>query len=195
MSTNKERRRPRRIDPVDNLAILVPLKSFEKAKGRLRDGGVSGVADLARSLAEQVLAAGQPRCVFVASESRDVTDFARQRGAEVIESKATNLNEAVSNSYQVLSRRFNRIIIAHGDLREPLGLGQFEPLPGITIITDSHRSGTNILALPGGLDFTFSFGPDSANAHHHEARRLGVEVRMNFDSPWRFDVDEPEDLL
>jgi 2-phospho-L-lactate guanylyltransferase (CobY/MobA/RfbA family) len=182
------------MNPVENLAILVPLKGFTTAKSRLRDGGVADVDDLARSLAHQVLTACRPRAVFVACESRDVTEFALERGAEVIESSSAGLNEAVSHSYRVLSRRFERIVIAHGDLRNPSGLGQFYPPPGITIVTDSHRVGTNVLALPSGLDFTFLFGNDSAHAHQLEARRLGVEVHMEFDSPWRFDVDEPDDF-
>jgi len=179
---------------VENLAILVPLKGFATAKSRLRQGGVEGVDDLARSLADRVLAACRPHPVFVVCESPDVADFAHARGAGVIESSSTGLNAAVTHAYHFLSLRFSTIIVAHGDLRHPAGLGQFEPAPGITIVTDDLRVGTNVLALPSGLEFTFLFGPNSAHAHQREAQRLGLEVRMEFDSPWRFDIDEPHDV-
>jgi len=71
---------------------------------------------------------------------------------------------------------------------------EFEPADGVTIVTDHHGTGTNVLTLPTGLDFHFSYGADSASAHHREAERLGCRVALVTDSPWRFDVDEPEDL-
>jgi 2-phospho-L-lactate guanylyltransferase (CobY/MobA/RfbA family) len=80
-------------------------------------------------------------------------------------------------------------------LRDPAGLGKFDPAPGITVVTDSHRTGTNVLALPTGLDFTFCFGTNSAQAHEREAQRLGIDVHMEFNSPWRYDVDEPDDFV
>jgi 2-phospho-L-lactate guanylyltransferase len=82
----------------------------------------------------------------------------------------------------------------HGDLRSPEGLGSFNPVEGITIVTDHHGRGTNVLALPTGLDFHFAYGSDSAQLHVLEAQRLGIDVTLIKDSPWRFDVDEPSDL-
>jgi 2-phospho-L-lactate guanylyltransferase (CobY/MobA/RfbA family) len=180
---------------VESLAILVPLKGFALGKSRLREGGVRDVDDLARSLARRVLRACEPRPLLVACESDDVAAFAAEMGVEVLLSNAHGLNEALSLAYSQLASRFARLVIAHGDLREPEGLGLFDPPPGVTIFSDIHRAGTNVLALPTGLDFRFRFGPDSAVAHQREAQRLNVEVRMDFDSPWRFDVDEPGDLV
>ena len=180
---------------MEHLAILVPLKGFDVGKSRLRQGGVAKVDELARALALGVFQASRPRPLFVASESPDVTTFALEYGAEVIESSATGLNEAVTHAYHQLGERFQRLVIAHGDIRNPHGLGDFEPRDGVTVITDARRTGTNVLALPTGVDFTFHFGADSAAAHQREAQRLGIEVHMDFESPWRFDVDEPGDLL
>jgi 2-phospho-L-lactate guanylyltransferase (CobY/MobA/RfbA family) len=180
--------------PVHNLAIVVPLKGFAVAKTRLRVGGVSDVDEVARSLARQVLLASAPRPLYVACESRDVADFAQGLGAKIIESRSHGLNQSLTNAYRLLGEDFERIIIAHGDLRDPRGLGDFEPLEGITIVTDESRTGTNVLALPTGLDFQFHFGIDSAPAHEREASRFGVDVHVVFDSPWRFDVDEPSDI-
>jgi 2-phospho-L-lactate guanylyltransferase (CobY/MobA/RfbA family) len=181
--------------PVENLAILVPLKGFRVAKGRLRDAGVPGVDDVARSLADRVLAASSPRALFVACESADAVAFSLERGAQVIESNSTNLNKAVTYSYRTLSETFEWIVIAHGDLRDPEGLGDFIPSSGITVIVDWHGTGTNVLALPTNLAFSFSYGQYSAQAHQLEAQRLGLKCHVDFNSPWRFDVDEPTDLL
>jgi 2-phospho-L-lactate guanylyltransferase len=175
-------------------AFVVPLKQFDLAKERLRAGGASDVTALARDLALDVLRSCAPRHVIVVSESESISTFARERGAEVWHSTATSLNEAVQGAYGGLSDRFDRLLIVHGDLRAPAGLGSFDPSPGVTIVTDHHGRGTNVLALPTGLDFHFAYGIDSATLHRREAERLGVEVTLIEDSPWRFDVDEPSDL-
>jgi 2-phospho-L-lactate guanylyltransferase len=177
-----------------NEAFVVPLKAFDVAKGRLRLAGTEAVNDLAKELAIGVLESCRPRHVIVLSESDEIARFAVDYGAEVFESTATNLNDAVQGAYEALGGRFERLIIVHGDLRSPAGLGGYEPDPGVTIITDHHGRGTNVLCVPTGLGFRFAYGPDSAHLHRLEAQRLGVPWRVVADSPWRFDVDEPEDL-
>ena len=179
---------------MQNLAIVVPLKDFDVAKSRLRLGGIQGVDDVVRTLACGVLKAARPRPLFVACESADVANFALACGAEVIRSHANDLNEAVSNAYRTLRGQFEHLLIALGDIRNPLGLGEYEPRDGVTVITDARGTGTNVLTLPTDLDFTFRFGSGSAMAHQREAQRLGVRVHVEFESPWRFDVDEPSDL-
>jgi 2-phospho-L-lactate guanylyltransferase len=175
-------------------AIIVPIKRFDAAKERLRTGGVADVTSLARSLAAGVLGASAPRPVVVASESVDVSQFARENGAEVLELTSTGLNSAVHAAYEALRPRFDVVIIVHGDLRYPEGLGTFSFEPGITIVADHHGEGTNVLALPTGLDFHFYYGPGSLTRHVDEATRLGIEFRVIRDSPWRYDVDEASDL-
>ncbi len=175
-------------------AFVVPLKQFDLAKERLRAGGTNDVTRLARDLAIDVLRSCAPRHVIVVSESATISRFAEEHGAEVWHSDATSLNGAVQGAYEGLSDRFDRLLVVHGDLRSPDGLGSFDPTPGITIVTDHHGLGTNVLALPTGLDFHFAYGVNSAALHVREAERLGLEVTLVKDSPWRFDVDEPDDL-
>jgi 2-phospho-L-lactate guanylyltransferase (CobY/MobA/RfbA family) len=174
--------------------FVLPLKRFDVAKERLRVGGTSDVTRLAEELAIEVIQRCAPRRVIVLSESDEISAFATRHHVEVLESSATSLNEAVQGAYSALARRYECLIIIHGDLRAPAGLGAFEPGPGVTIITDHHGRGTNVLALPTGLDFHFAYGDGSAQLHEREALRLGVDVRIITDSPWRFDVDEPSDL-
>ena len=175
--------------------FVVPIKAFDVAKERLRVAGIADVNQLARSLAAAVIRSCAPRHVIVLSESDEVTGFARENGADVWTSNATTLNEAVQGAYADLSKRFARLIVVHGDLRDPSGLGLFDPGEGITVVCDHHGTGTNVLVVPAGLDFHFAYGEDSSRRHTLEAERLGVEWRVMSDSPWRFDVDEPADLL
>jgi 2-phospho-L-lactate guanylyltransferase len=175
-------------------AFLVPLKAFDRAKERLRADPALDVPALAASLAAGVIAACAPVDVVVVTESPAVADFARDRGAQVWCSDARDLNEALQGAYEGLSTRWARLCVVHGDLLRPQGLGDFDPADGVTLITDHHGTGTNVLALPGGTDFHFAYGPDSARSHESEARRLGLEVHVITSGPWCLDVDRPEDL-
>lgn len=175
-------------------AFVVPLKRFDVAKDRLRTASTLEVTSLAERLALGVLLACAPRPVIVLGESASVAEFAAANGAEPWTSHARGLNEAIQGAYDALGSRFDRLIIVHGDLAQPRGLGTFEPGPGITLVTDRHGRGTNVLAIPTGLDFHFAYGPDSATHHVTEARRLGVRCHVITDSPWGLDIDEPADL-
>lgn len=175
-------------------AIVVPLKQFGLAKDRLRQAGTIDVTGLAEELATGVVRSSAPRHVVVLSECDEISAFAQAHGAETWRSDAKDLNEAVQGAYAALAERFDRIIIVHGDLARPQGLGQFQPGPGITIVADRHAKGTNVLALPTGLDFRFAYGPDSLRQHQAQAERLSVAWRVVRDSPWRYDIDDPSDL-
>ncbi len=175
-------------------AYLIPLKRFDLAKDRLRVNNAASVTELAQQLATHVIANCAPRHTIVLSESDEISQFASAQGCEVLRSDAKHLNDAVQRAYGALQSRFERLIIVHGDLRHPEGLGNFEPGEGITIVTDHHGLGTNVMALPTGLNFHFSYGANSAWLHRREAERLGTPVALVTDSPWRFDVDEPDDL-
>ena len=180
---------------MDSVAIVVPLKSFHVAKSRLRAAGVDKVDERFRVMAAEVIAASLPRAVYVACESDDVADFAALHGARALRSHAKGLNEAATHALAALSSDFDRVMIVHGDLRLPHGLNRFDPPAPVTIVTDHHGTGTNVLVVPTGVDFHFAFGPDSAAAHRREAQRLDLEHLTVHDSPWGFDVDEPSDIV
>ena len=175
-------------------AIVVPLKSFAIAKQRLRRGGAREVSALVEQLALGVIRHCAPRRVVVLCESDDVEDFARRHRVEVRRTRAHSLNESIQSAYRDLGGRLDRLIIVHGDLRLPQGLGDINPDEGVTIVTDHHGRGTNVLVVPTALDFRFAYGLDSATAHSSEARRLGVACHVITGSPWGFDVDEIADL-
>ena len=174
--------------------VLVPLKRFDLAKKRLRRSGAVDSTSIARDLAIAVIAACRPRRIVVVGESPQLGEFASELGVEYFDSGADDLNGAVQLAYRRLAWSDQRVFVVHGDLRDPQGLGLFEPDEGVTIVTDHHGTGTTVLVVPGGLDFLFCYGPDSARRHQREAIRLGVRLRIINDSPWAWDVDEVDDL-
>jgi len=174
--------------------VLVPLKNFSDAKSRLREVlSEHDVETLTRQLAGAVLRAVKPYETLVVCDDDDVAEFATRSGAGVFRAVARSLNGAVSEAYASVAE-YDQAIIVHADLRSPHGLGSFQPGPGVTIVTDHHGTGTNVLSLPTALDFHFSYGQDSAALHQREAQRLGITCELATNSPWRFDVDEPDDL-
>ena len=149
---------------------------------------------MARLLAIAVLRACAPLPCTIVTESEAVVTFATEMGFAALLSPAIDLNSAVAFAREALQATCDQLIVVHGDLRDPEGLGGWEPGAGVTIVTDHHGTGTNVLALDSALPFTFSYGPDSALLHEHEARRLGQSITIVRDSPWAVDIDELSDL-
>ncbi len=174
--------------------VLVPLKSFQVAKSRLRARlGDVVVNDLVAELATNVITACAPRTVIVLGDTSDTAAFALGLGVAFFHTPP-GLNAAIETAYQDLTADAARVTVVHGDLRFPRGLGAWNAPCDVTIVSDRHERGTNVLSVPTGVGFHFSFGEHSASRHATEAHRLGLAVEIISDSPWRFDVDEPEDL-
>jgi len=175
--------------------VLIPIKNFLDAKTRLRHRLASNeLEQLARELASGVIAAWAPRRCVVLCDDDDVAMFARSHGADVLTVPAGGLNIAVHDGYQRLGIGYEQVIISHADLATPSGLGTVEFPAGLTIVTDRHGLGTNVMALPARLDFEFAYGTDSAERHRAEGERCGLSISIITDSPWGFDIDDPEDL-
>ncbi len=176
--------------------MVVPVKSFELAKGRLaRRLDADHRGRLARQLAAQVLAAAGSLERWVACDSDEVARWAREQGAGVLRHPEPGLNPAVAHAVAELGRRgVSRVIVAHGDLplaRDITWVGRFD---GVTIVPDRRADGTNVLAVPTGSGFTFAYGPGSARRHQAEAERLGLAVRVVPDEALGWDIDTPDDL-
>ncbi len=187
-------------------AVLIPVKSFDLAKGRLADAlGGAERADLARSMAARVVAAADPLPTFVVCSTDEVTAWAEDHGVEPIRFDQPGLNPAVTAASATLAQRgFGRLIIAHGDLPLARDLSWLaedswtaSPSTGqslVLIVTDRHEQGTNVLSVPLGIGFRYFYGEDSAAAHRGEAERLGLTHRTVTDPELSWDVDRPEDL-
>ena len=59
---------------------------------------------------------------------------------------------------------------------------------------DRRDDGTNVVDLPVGCGFRFSYGPGSFERHRAECVRIGQPVRVLRSPGLAFDVDWPADL-
>jgi len=182
-------------------AVLVPVKSFELAKGRLSEHlQADERGRLARRLATGVIAAAHPLPTYVVCDNDAVARWSTKVGADVMRVEAVGLNPAMTEAVELAAALgHNRAIISHADLPLAQDLTWLDDAPydrGIVVVTDRHGTGTNVLALPLGLDppLVFRYGPDSASLHRAEAERLGLAVQVVDDERLGWDLDTPEDL-
>lgn len=178
-------------------AVLVPVKQFAAAKGRL--AGVltpQGREALARRLATGVIQAAVPLPAAVVCDDPDVAAWARDLHALVIWEPGRGLNGAVEAGVRHLAAAgVERVAVVHGDLPFPDDLRWMCEFAGVTLVPDRNRDGTNVIAIPTGCDFAFSYGPGSFGRHLAESARVGLPRRVIHGSPLSWDVDVPADLL
>lgn len=178
-------------------AVLVPVKAFADAKRRL-DGALSDLEreHLVRTMAARVLSAAAPLPVAVVCDHAAVAAWARDRGALVVWEPGRGLNGAVEAGVEHLYRMgVRRVVVAHADLPRATGLADLGPFDGITLVPDRHGDGTNVIELPAGCGFHFSYGPGSFDRHRAECRRIGQDVRVLHLPHLAHDVDWPDDLV
>jgi 2-phospho-L-lactate/phosphoenolpyruvate guanylyltransferase len=178
-------------------AVLVPVKAFSQAKLRLASAlSASNRASLARAMATRVVESAGDLPVAVVCDDRDVANWARQLGALVIWEPGRGLNGAVQEGVSRLgSLGVELVVVAAGDLPLATDLGWVTRFPGITIVPDRRRDGTNVISVPASSGFAFSYGPGSFARHVQEARRAGIPTRIVHSSTLAWDVDVPEDLV
>ncbi len=176
--------------------MIVPVKSFDLAKSRL-GGSLSDTqrADLAQSMTRAVLAAATPLDRFVVCGSHDVASWVLSQGAGVVWLEPPGLNRAVAFAVERLADDgYERVIISHGDLPLARELSWVADFNGVTIVPDRHGLGTNVMSIPTGVGFRFSYGENSALAHRRESARLGLDLRVVADEELGWDIDQPQDL-
>ena len=178
-------------------AVLVPVKDFRRAKLRLASAlSATERERLAEEMATHVIRAAAPLPVAVVCDDPDVAEWATGLSAQVIWCPGTGLNGAVSRGVERLAAAgYTRVVVAHGDL--PLA-GDFTRLtlwPGATIVPDRRNDGTNVISIPSGCGFDFSYGPGSYRRHVAMAQRLGLGLEICRDQTLTWDVDLPADLV
>lgn len=185
-----------RPDWTDSPAVLVPVKAFRKAKLRLAPAlSPEQRRRLARTMATRVVrsAAGLP--VAVVCDDDEVASWARLLGALVVWEPGRGLNGAVQEGVRRLAELGARsVVVAAGDLPLATDLHWVTEFPGITLVPDRHREGTNVISVPAASGFVFAYGPGSFSRHLAEAHRVGGPIRVVHSSPLAWDVDFPEDL-
>ncbi len=184
--------------PTGRAVVLVPVKAFAAAKGRLAgvlDG--PGRAALARSMAEVVVAAAAPLPVVVVCDDDDVAAWAAQVGATVVWTEGLGLNGAVDEGVRRLAEAgVARVIVSHADLPFASSLASLAEADddAVLLVPDRRHDGTNVASVPTGRGFGFRYGAGSLSAHRAEAERLGLPVRLVESESLGWDVDEPADL-
>ncbi len=176
--------------------MVLPVKAFHDAKGRL-----AGELEpherqaLAVAMADRVVAAAAPLPVYVVCDDPTVVRWARSVGAAVVDPGRPGLDRAARAGVDaVRAAGHRRVVISHADLPLADELAPVAEGDGVTIVTDRHGDGTNVIALPADLDFDFAYGPGSRARHVEEAGRRGQHVRLVTEGPLCWDVDVPEDL-
>jgi 2-phospho-L-lactate guanylyltransferase len=184
------------------LAIVVPLKGFATAKDRL-SGALSPAEReaLALRLATRVLTVARTIAdadVIVVSDDERLLEWSSTLGAIGVRQSSVGLNGAVSDARDEATRRgCGHVLITHGDLVDPTPLVELcadLDRSVVTLVSDRHQDGTNVLALPIGIDFDTHYGRGSFRAHLDEAARRGIAVSVVVDGRLALDVDEPADL-
>ena len=177
-------------------AVVVPIRSFEGALSRLADVlGLSVCRDLMQLMASRVVAAADGLPVHVATDDAEVAAWAAELGATVLRAGRPGLTNAVTEAVDRLAAAgVERAVVAHADLalartlRPAVG-------PGLTIVPDRQRDGSNVVCVPAAAGFRFAYGPGSFGRHVAEAGRLGLAVTVVTDDDLSTDIDHPEDLL
>ncbi len=183
-------------EPVGSVAVLVPVKAFRDAKGRLASALSPGErAELARSMADAVIRAAAPLRVWVVCDDEEVAAWAAGVGASVLWKPGRGLNGAVDEGVADLAELgVERVIVAHADLPHARDLAWVAEGDGVTLVPDRHDDGTNVAAVPATSGFVFAYGPGSFRRHVAEAERLGLPVRVVREPRLGWDVDLPDDL-
>ncbi|HEX8803356.1 MAG TPA: 2-phospho-L-lactate guanylyltransferase, partial [Acidimicrobiales bacterium] len=177
-------------------AVVVPVKAFAAAKVRLA-GALDPAqrAALARRMAGTVVAAAAPLPVVVVCDDDDVRTWAEGAGARVVWCPGRGLNGAVADGVAALADGGTATaVVAHADLPLATHLAWVADFPGVSLVPDRRFDGTNVLAVPTGAGFGFSYGAGSFARHRAEAARLGLPARVVRDPSLAWDVDLPADL-
>lgn len=186
-----------RSGPPEDVAVVVPLRSFTGAKARLADViDANARAALAQEMAERVVAAARPHAVVIVSSAPEVVAWAADLECIVIDDPGSLDAAAAAGRDWARTRGFTRVVIAHGDLPLATSLAAVvdNAAGGVVIVPDHREDGTPVLSIPADAPFTFAYGPDSAARHVAEAQRIGCEVRIVREPTLQFDVDVAEDL-
>lgn len=177
-------------------AVLVPVKRFTAAKGRL-----SGVltnaerARLAEWMATGVLEAVAALPTFVACDDEAVRDWALSHGASVLWGPGLGLNGAVDDgAARIAAAGHDHLLVAHADIPRPWRLPDVVVENRITFVPDTRRDGTNVMAFPTSSPIRASYGARSFSRHLAQAESSSHAVDVLDDPDLSLDVDTPDDL-
>jgi 2-phospho-L-lactate guanylyltransferase len=179
---------------------VLPVKSFGRAKQRLRPAGMDR-AELAAAMVGDVLEAlgavrGLDGVVVVSAED----PAGRTAGIEWVHDpdEVGQSAAALRGVRTAVARGAERILLVPGDCPalDPVEVDDLlvSAAPGVVIVPDRHGSGTNALLLDPPTVLTPAFGPGSFARHAALAHAAGATVRVGRLPSLELDVDTPGDL-
>lgn len=166
------------------------------AKGRLAETLTPPQrAQLAQDCAGTVVNAASPFPVYVACSDSDVAHWATTQGAEIIHCDTPGLDAAIATARAVLvTAGFDHVIVAHADLPLADTFTHIAREGQVTMVTDRHRDGTNVLSFPLRSDFYTAYGPGSLDNHIHIAESAALPWAIISDASLELDLDTADDL-
>ncbi len=179
------------------LAVLVPVKRFTAAKGRLTDVLADGDrARLAEWLASGVLNIVAEVPTFVACDDPQVAEWATRMGAQVIWGAGLGLNGAVDDGVDhIVAGDYDHVLVSHADLALPGALLDVAREGCITLVPDRRHDGTNVMSFPAAHPLRAAYGGGSFTRHLEQALAVGsVPVEVRADPQLSLDLDTPRDL-
>ncbi len=179
------------------LAVLVPVKRFTAAKGRLTDVLADGDrARLAEWLASRVLDIVAEIPTFVACDDHQVAEWASRMGAQVIWGAGLGLNGAVDDGVDhIVAGDYDHVLVSHADLALPGALLDVAREGCITLVPDRRRDGTNVMSFPAAHPLRAAYGGGSFTRHLEQALAVGsVPVEVRSDPHLSLDLDTARDL-
>ncbi len=179
------------------VALVVPMKSFGIAKGRLTNVlSAKEREQLARDCARIVITAGGNWATYVVCDATDVASWATSVGANVVSCPSPGLDVAVAAGVTAaIADGAQHVVVAHGDL--PLA-STFEHLVldgHVALVPDRHGDGTNVLSFPTVMRFTTAYGPQSFSRHQEILAALRYKYVVVNDDDLSLDLDTADDLV
>jgi 2-phospho-L-lactate guanylyltransferase len=179
------------------LAVLVPVKRFTAAKGRLTEVLTSAErARLAEWMASGVLEVVAEIPTFVACDDETVASWATRMGAHVIWGAGLGLNGAVDDGVaHIIANGYDQVLVSHADLALPGALLDVAREGHITLVPDRRDDGTNVMSFPASHPLRAAYGGGSFARHLGEAlthTTAPVEVRRDLELS--LDLDTARDL-
>jgi 2-phospho-L-lactate guanylyltransferase len=187
-------------------AAILPIKSFDQAKQRLRHelAAHDRRALVEAMFADALVALGRVHAlerIVVVSGDRVAQRIAGGYGATVIEDDERGHNTAARRGIETaLQDGIERALLVPGDcpMLSPDDLNALLTHPAgersALIVPDRHGTGTNALLLTPPDVLAPSFGPDSRRRHLADATAAGVPAAIIELESLGLDVDTPEDL-
>jgi 2-phospho-L-lactate guanylyltransferase len=195
------------VTAVSKALAILPIKSFDQAKQRLRDAlGPSPRAALVQAMFSDVLVAlrrsTQVDRVLVVSSDHGAQRIAEGYGALVIADDELGHNQAAARGIaRALELGAQRVLLIPGDC-PLLNPGELDALiaehadpNSAVIVPDRHNTGTNALLLSPPDALSPAFGPLSRTRHEHKALAAGVTTVTVTVPSLALDLDTPEDLV